>query len=264
MPGFSAGHTLALKETEKYMKLLTQALAVAALTLITTTFASGQFTSAPPRNGACFFNDYSYRGESFCVIAGQNAASVPSNFNDRIRSIRVYGGTQVQYFNDSNFNGASGATSRDISDLRRLSVPDARNKNWSGRISSVRIAGSGLGRYGDDRGWNQKNNRNRKHDDADRSDDRGSWNQGQDRNHDNNGDRDRHDANGSQNNDQARVSCSSGLSSNREWCRTAVRVNSVRLINETGQNRCELNRTFGIDEGRLWTARGCSGNFEFR
>jgi hypothetical protein len=25
-----------------------------------------------------------------------------------------------------------------------------------------------------------------------------------------------------------------------------------------------LNRTFGIDNGRLWTARGCSGYFELR
>lgn len=247
------------------MKFLAQALAVATLTLLTTTFASGQFNSAPPRNGACFFTDYNYRGESFCVNAGQNAASVPSNFNDRIRSIRVYGGTQVQFFNDSNFNGASGATSRDISDLRRLSVPDARNKDWSGRISSVRIAGSGLGRYADDRGgWSRRDNSDRKHDDDDRDDDRGGWNQAQDRNHDNGGDRDRHGANVPQDDNQGRVSCSSGLSSNREWCRTSGPVNSVRLINETGQNRCELNRTFGIDDGRLWTSRGCSGYFEFR
>ena len=167
------------------MKFFSQSLAVAALTLGTTTFASGQFNNAPPRNGACFFTDYNYQGQAFCVDAGQNAGSIPSNFNDRIRSIRVYGGAQVQYFNDSNFNGSSGATSRDISDLRRLSVPDARDKNWSGRISSVRIGGSGLGRYGNDRGgWDQRDNRDRGHDAGNPADDRGGWNQGQDRNRD--------------------------------------------------------------------------------
>jgi hypothetical protein len=78
-----AGRTWALQETEKQMKLFTQALAVSVLTLVTTTFASGQFNTAPPRNGACFFTDYNYRGQSFCVDAGQSAGSVPSGFNDR-------------------------------------------------------------------------------------------------------------------------------------------------------------------------------------
>lgn len=245
------------------MKLLSQALAVAALTLLTTTFASGQFSSTHPRSGACFFTDYNYRGESFCVEAGQNANSIPSSFNDRIRSIRVYGGTQVQYFNDSNFNGASGATSRDIGDLRRLAMPDNRNKNWSGRISSLRIGGLGLGSYGDGRGgWNHRDDRDRQHDANDRDNDRGSWSQGRDRDQD--GNRDHNTMEDSQNSQQSRVSCSSDPSANREWCRTSRRVNSVQLINENGQNRCELNRTFGLDEGRLWTARGCSGTFEVR
>jgi hypothetical protein len=244
------------------MRFFSQSLAVAALTLVTTTFASGQFNNAPPRNGACFFTDYNYQGQSFCINAGQNAGSIPSNFNDRIRSIRVYGGAQVQYFNDSNFNGSSGATSRDISDLRRLSVPDARDKNWSGRISSVRIGGSGLRRYGDDRGgWDQRDNRDRRHDTGNPGDDRGGWNQGQDRNRDYDAG---HDRNVDTDNDLSRVSCSSDLDARREWCRTSGRVNSVRLINENGQTRCELNRTFGIDNGRLWTARGCSGYFELR
>jgi hypothetical protein len=247
------------------MKLFSQALAVAALTLLTTTFASGQFNGTHPRNGACFFTDYNYRGESFCVQAGQNASSVPSGFNDRIRSIRVFGGTQVQYFNDANFNGASDATSRDISDLRRLALPDDRNKNWSGRISSVRIGGSGLGRYGDDRGgWDHRNDRDRQHDASGRDNDRGGWSEGQGRDRDHDGNRDHNVVIDSRNNPQSRVSCSSDLRGKPEWCRTSQRVNSVRLINENGQNRCELNRTFGLDEGRLWTAQGCSGTFEVR
>jgi hypothetical protein len=245
------------------MKILNRAVTVAALTLLATTFASGQFSSAPPRDGACFFTDYSYRGQSFCVSAGQSENTIPSGFNDRIRSIRVYGGVQVQYFNNSNFSGASGLTSRDVSDLRQLNVPDDRSKNWSGRISSVRITGTRFGRDGNDRGgWNRDNNGNRNHDQGNRGNDGGGWNQGQDRNHD--ADHNQNGGYGSQGNHQASVSCSSGLTSNREWCRTPGSVSSVRLVNQNGQNRCELNRTYGIDNGRLWTARGCSGNFELR
>jgi Peptidase inhibitor family I36/Protein of unknown function (DUF3011) len=261
-----AGRTWALQETEKQMKLFTQALAVSVLTLVTTTFASGQFNTAPPRNGACFFTDYNYRGQSFCVDAGQSAGSVPSGFNDRIRSIRVYGGAQVQYFNDSNFSGASGSTSRDVSDLSRAPLPDDRNKNWGGRISSIRISGSGFdgGSYGRD---NHRNN-GRGH-----GNDRGGWkhdsdydrnNNGSDHRNDHDYDRDRNNNNDGYQGNQTRVSCSSSVTQSREWCSTPVRVSNVRLVNENGQNRCELNRTFGVDNGRLWTARGCSGNFELR
>jgi hypothetical protein len=255
------------------MKILNRALTVAALTLLATTFASGQLNNIAPRDGACFFTDYSYRGQSFCVTSGRNEGTVPSGFNDRIRSIRVYGGAQVQYFNNSNFSGASGFTSSDIGDLRRLSVPDAPNKNWSGRISSVRIAGTGYGRGGNDQGnndrgsWNQDNRGNRRHDQGNHGDNRGGWNQGHNgRDHDSerDSDHDRNDGYGSQRNYQANVSCSSSLSSNREWCKTQSPVNSARLVNENGQVRCELNRTFGVDNGRLWTARGCSGHFELR
>lgn len=221
--------------------------ALVILTLLWTAFASGQFNSSPPRNGACFFTDVNYRGESFCIEAGQSVKSVPYNLNDRIRSIRVFGGAQVQFYNDSNFTGVSATTRRDISDLRRLSVPDDRNKNWGGRISSVQITTQ---RYGRDRGDGRDNRGWERGRDRDRARD---WNRGR-----------RNDDNGRRHNGQATVSCSSAERANREWCTTPARVVNVRLVNQTSRNRCELNRTFGIDDGRLWTSYGCSGTFEVR
>lgn len=228
------------------MKRYIRLSAIIALTLTATAFASGQWNSTPPRDGACFFTDVNYRGDSFCINAGQDANSVPYNFNDRIRSIRVYGGARVQFYNDSNFRGVSGSTARDISDLGRLPVPNDRSRNWSGRISSVQTDGQALGRR---RG--------------DRRSDRG-WDRGRDRDRDNDRDRDRNDDNSWRGTQQATVSCSSDVRTNREWCGTPGRINSVRLVNQSGRTRCELNRTFGIDNGRLWTASGCSGTFEVR
>src|SRR3954452_11633442 len=123
------------------MKRYTRLLAVVVLTLIATTFAAAQWNSTAPRDGACFFTDANYRGSSFCVNSGDTVNVVPPGFNDRIRSIRVYGGSQVHFYNDSEFRGVSGFTSNDISDLRGLLVPDDRSKNWGGRISSIQISG---------------------------------------------------------------------------------------------------------------------------
>jgi hypothetical protein len=35
-------------------------------------------------------------------------------------------------------------------------------------------------------------------------------------------------------------------------------------VNQNGRASCEYNQTFGVDDGRLWTGRGCSGTFEVR
>lgn len=233
-----------------YMRLLV----VFLLTLVASTFAAAQWNSQVPRDGACFFTDANYRGSSFCVNSGQSVSAVPSGFNDRIRSIRVYGGAQVQFYNAANFGGPSATTSRDISDLQRMSLTDDRNRNWSGRISSIQIGGQqgyGNGRNGngnDNGRWNRgrNNGRNRDRDDRDRDGDH---------------DRDR-DRDGAYN-QNSRVSCSSDYrQGGREWCNTPGRVNSVRLVSESRQNSCQLNRTFGVTDGRLWTAGGCSGTFE--
>jgi hypothetical protein len=233
------------------MKRYRRLLAVVVLTLIATTFAAAQWNSAAPRDGACFYTEINYRGQSFCVDSGQTVDAVPYSFNDRIRSIRVYGGAQVQFYNDSNFGGVSASTSRDISDLRRLPVPDNKSKNWSGRISSIQISG----RSGNGHGHNNNGDRNGN----------GDWNRGHNGNRDGDGDGDRagdHDRDGY--NQNSTVSCTSDGHSGKEWCSTPRRVNSVRLVSEAGRNSCQLDRTFGLSDGRLWVSNGCSGTFEIR
>jgi hypothetical protein len=225
------------------MKCLARLSAVVALSLLTVSGAWAQFSNARPNSGACFYVDYNFRGQSFCMNAGQEAEKLPPGFGDRIRSIRVFGRAQVIYFNDSLFRGASGSTTRDINDLRQYPLPDVSGKNWNVRISSVRVNGGGFGGgYPGDR------------DGDDRDRDRHGWYGDRDRDRDR--DHDRDDWHGNT------VSCSSDRDRDREWCRTSGRVNNVRLVNQNGL--CEWGRTFGLDNGRLWTARGCSGSFEIR
>lgn len=222
------------------MKCLARLLAAVALTLLTSS-AWAQFGNARPNSGACFYTDYNFRGQSFCMNAGQEASTVPSGFNDRIRSIRVFGRAQVTYFGASLFRGNSGSTSRDISDLRQLRLPDDPGKDWNTRISSIRVGGGGFGGgypggYGD---------RDRDHDR-----DHDGWYGDRDRDHDRG------------NRHGKTVSCRSDNDRDRDWCKTPGRVDNVRLVNQNG--RCEYGRTFGVDNGRLWTSRGCAGTFEVR
>ena len=224
------------------MRSLARRVAVFALCFVTTSLAWAQWNTTQPRDGACFYVDYNFRGQSFCLAAGQNAPNIPSGMNDRIRSIRVFGRARVQFFNDANFRGVSGSTSRDISDLRRLQVADDRNKNWNVRISSVQIDGG----YGDRGDYGRG----------------GWWGGDRDRDRDRDGDDDRDD-NRWHGNSQT-VNCSSDTRNDRQWCRTNFRVNRVRMVNQNGRTTCEYDRTFGIDDGRLWTGRGCSGTFEVR
>ena len=228
------------------MKHFTRILAVVALLILATSFASAQWNSTAPRDGACFYVGYNFSGESFCLASGQSANAVPSNFNDRIRSIRVFGRARVQFYNAANFGGPSGYTSRDISDLRQLRLSPGSDRNWETRISSVQISGGGYGGGG--------------------RDDRGGWGRDRDRDHDRDNDRDR-DRDGvwrNNNNNWSRVSCSSNGNPHRQYCSAPGRLSSVRLVNQTSRKSCDLNQTYGLDDGRLWTSRGCSGTFEIR
>ncbi|HEU5400524.1 MAG TPA: DUF3011 domain-containing protein [Terriglobales bacterium] len=218
------------------MNRLARFATVAVLGLLATSAAWAQFGNAQPNSGACFYSDYNFRGQSFCMNAGQDAATMPPGFNDRIRSIRVFGRAQVMYFNDSQFRGASGTTSNDINDLRQFPLPNVPGKDWNTRISSIRITGW-QGRPGDFDG-----------------DGRRDW---PDR-------RDRDDHAWHSNDPISAVRCSSNYDRDRDWCGTPGRVNSVRLVEENGRTDCQWNRTFGIDNGRLWTSRGCAGTFEIR
>src|SRR4051794_31598837 len=71
-----------------------------------------------PQSGACFFKDDNYRGDYFCVRAGEDVGRVPNDLNDGISSIRVFGRAEVEVFRDVRFNGGSARFASDIRNLR--------------------------------------------------------------------------------------------------------------------------------------------------
>ncbi|GHA16846.1 hypothetical protein GCM10007989_10030 [Devosia pacifica] len=77
----------------------------------------------------CFYEDWNYRGSSFCVRPGQRYSQL-NNFNDRISSIRVYGNAQAQVCEDYNYNGRCAVVSDDRPRLQ------GRNNDI---ISSIRV-----------------------------------------------------------------------------------------------------------------------------
>jgi hypothetical protein len=112
---------------------------------------------AVPRDGACFYRDAGFRGDYFCVRAGEDLSWVPGGLNDEISSIRTFGRAEVTVYRDRRFSGRSERFRRDVFNLR--------NEGWNDRLSSLRVdrARGGYGRD-DDRGYGRR--------DGDRPDDR--------------------------------------------------------------------------------------------
>jgi hypothetical protein len=138
------------------------ALFVVAVLLAIPSAASAQrWGRGPfPGSGACFFQDVDFRGEYFCVPAGENIGRVPDDMNDGISSIRIFGRAEVVVFRDVRFGGGATRFGRSIRDLR--------DEHWNDRISSVRIEIPG--RDGDFRG--RPDDRGRADDRRDDRDDR--------------------------------------------------------------------------------------------
>ncbi|WP_446745300.1 peptidase inhibitor family I36 protein [Silvibacterium acidisoli] len=90
-----------------------------------------------PRAGACFYTTAPFRGNHFCVRAGDRLPALPGNFGDNISSIRVFGGARVRIFNDRNFRGGSTMVPGDVADLRQL--PFRGGHTWNNRVSSISI-----------------------------------------------------------------------------------------------------------------------------
>ena len=82
-----------------------------------------------PREGACFYEDTNYRGRSFCAPRGATYTALPRGFNDRISSVRVFGG-EVRIFQTRNFRGRSTEIRGDTPNLRG---------NWKDNVSSIRV-----------------------------------------------------------------------------------------------------------------------------
>jgi Peptidase inhibitor family I36 len=91
-----------------------------------------------PQSGACFYKDINYRGDYFCAPRGAAVKKVPRGTNDKISSIRLFGGATVTVYRDINFDGQS---SHFVNDLR-----DLRSVGWNDLISSFRIDARGFDR----------------------------------------------------------------------------------------------------------------------
>jgi hypothetical protein len=83
-----------------------------------------------PREGACFYEDNSFKGRYFCVQRGGEYAALGGEFNRAIRSIRVFNGAEVRIFLDRDFRGRNVDVRHDVSDLHGV---------WRDNIESVRV-----------------------------------------------------------------------------------------------------------------------------
>ena len=100
-----------------------------------------------PRDGACFYRDADFRGEYFCIPAGDMVGSLPRDMNDQISSIRIFGRTEVNVYRDRNLTGRHARFERDVHNLR--------NQDWNDTISSLQVlavrGGGDHGGYGSSR-----------------------------------------------------------------------------------------------------------------
>jgi hypothetical protein len=90
--------------------------------------------SEQPRDGVCFYTDENYRGESYCVGAGDSRRNLEGRINDRFSSVQVFNGAQVVVFQDENFGGPRTTFTGNIPNLR----------TWNDRISSFQVSGNRL------------------------------------------------------------------------------------------------------------------------
>ena len=90
-----------------------------------------------PQRGACFFSDFNFQGNHFCVRSGDQLGKLPGGMGDHISSIKVFGGAQVTVYNDGNFQNGSTHLRGSVADLRRIPFRDGHT--WNDRISSVTV-----------------------------------------------------------------------------------------------------------------------------
>jgi hypothetical protein len=84
-----------------------------------------------PHDGACFYKDADFRGEYFCIEAGEGIGSMASDMNDKISSIRIYGRAEVAVYRDRQFTGKTTAFRGNIDNLK--------NVGWNDTISSIQV-----------------------------------------------------------------------------------------------------------------------------
>jgi hypothetical protein len=96
--------------------------------------------------GVCVYEGAHYEGRAMCFGPNEDLRDLGrvSGFNNRISSIRVFGGAQAIIYRDIQFRGESFAVNNDISDLSRLRMRAGRG--WDDQISSIQIERRGFGR----------------------------------------------------------------------------------------------------------------------
>jgi hypothetical protein len=116
------------------------------------TFRIGSYNGGPPpwwsspggrppsgiRSGACFFTNYNFAGNYFCLQRGQRT-NTPGGFNNSISSIQIFGGSRVTIYSYPNLTGKQTTVGRSVPDMRRLVTPGTNGGNWNDRISSMRV-----------------------------------------------------------------------------------------------------------------------------
>jgi hypothetical protein len=115
------------------MTVLTAWVAGAAMAV--PAVAAAQHWDETPRVGVCLYKDADFRGRRFCLAAGEEVERLPSNLNDEVSSIQIYGRAEVTIFRDDDFRGSSTRFAEDVRDLQ--------HENWNDRVSSVRVRGRG-------------------------------------------------------------------------------------------------------------------------
>jgi hypothetical protein len=89
-------------------------------------------------SGACFYKDYNFSGDHFCMQRGESRKSL-GDFGGKISSIRVFGGALVTVFNDDDFRNGDGTTDHDVRDLRQWHMSNRPSHTWNDRISSIQV-----------------------------------------------------------------------------------------------------------------------------
>lgn len=86
----------------------------------------------PSRDRVCVYEQANYGGRSQCWDVDEDVENLSGQgWNDRIRSVRVFGRARVELYRDSNYRGGRLRLDRD--------APDLGPMNWSDQISSFLV-----------------------------------------------------------------------------------------------------------------------------
>jgi hypothetical protein len=102
--------------------------------------------------GICVYERANFQGRSQCFAPGEDIRDLArvSGMNNRISSIRVFGGARAIIYRDIQFRGENSMVDGDISDLSRVRLRG--NYGWNDQISSIEVLRRGNNGRGRGRG----------------------------------------------------------------------------------------------------------------